>query len=793
MNIIEKHFIDRSRKYGNLPYCCTMSPDGEYIAYLKANGNAETLVLKAINGSCNVVLASNTFILSPCFVSDTLCWSEKCGADWILRYTRIAAAGEQVQELSLPGRPMSLSACSADEGKRGWLVWEQRNGKKTRLYMASVINGNISAVREVDTGRWNAYDPVCATDTNNQLHIAYCAFKNGNYRIMIQPVDLDGSIDVNKAMRVSNESGPCVYPSLSRRSQGGVWFSFTCLDVPGNLEFVYPYVQHLRRASQLACFRSRGLTRVGLFENGRVAAPLAPPSPQVRQGNIAAMRVFGSEGSARSHVFEDHQGVVRLLLRQHVDEDKSCVFPDNPPLTKPKVAPTPTGAHRYPDICIMTLEKKGWSESESIIPRAHFPSPIAFCLREDHLRICFTQDGRASGHRTSGEWFDNQGELAVGIIDVKLEPLDSFDYVCKDVVMTPIDGPSIEEPVIVRERTGKQITVWGQTHCHTIISVCNRELEHDAHFNYRFIQDVQHADFAAMTDHEYNTGPVEETFMKKLADYYYFRNQFVSLPGYEWTGSYCNHDGGPFGHLNVLWFGDDATAFKIHNPADLDDPGNTPERLWQCYKHDPVLTIPHHVVDALHWYNWSFWSEGCFTPVVEIFQDNRGSGESPRAPGVANFMHIDNAKWIVNALKEGKHFGFIAGADHFGLALAGVKVDKLTRQALFDALRRRECFATTGCTLEMTFEGNGQPMGSIVNSKEIEFTFKADSPELIQELHVLRNGEIYKTIAVQEKHCSYNWKTTRCNNKEFWYCRILLTNGEIAWSSPIWLEKENEV
>jgi len=61
------------------------------------------------------------------------------------------------------------------------------------------------------------------------------------------------------------------------------------------------------------------------------------------------------------------------------------------------------------------------------------------------------------------------------------------------------------------------------------------------------------------------------------------------------------------------------------------------------------------------------------------------------------------------------------------------------------------------------------------------------APEPIRELQIVRNGEDERSVPIGRNTVDHRWEATREVPGEFWYCRVLFENGEIAWSSPIWL------
>jgi hypothetical protein len=81
----------------------------------------------------------------------------------------------------------------------------------------------------------------------------------------------------------------------------------------------------------------------------------------------------------------------------------------------------------------------------------------------------------------------------------------------------------------------------------------------------------------------------------------------------------------------------------------------------------------------------------------------------------------------------------------------------------------------------------GTPLGSILNVEKGNFRITAETGDGIKEIQVLRDGQLEKTIPVGAKIADANWTAQKQRAGEFWYCRVIMDNGHIAWTSPIWL------
>ena len=742
------------------------------IAYLKVNNYKEALIYKATPDSKEIIISENSYVLSPCFAAGFLLRSEKINDVWNLMATKIPgeSIGTSFAPFIISGRPFSISSTEIPGG--AIIVWEERFGKKTKIKISKISDSKFSEPVDVTNGSFNAYDPDCCIDETGNIFVTYCAFADGSYRIKVNEINPD-SLAVIDSIDLSNQTEPSVFPSICTRKDGGIWFSFTCFDSP--VEGDQTYLKHERFQSQRLFFASHGRIYSGVLLDKKIYSATK---------NLA---VGESRGAGHSKVIEDKAGKLHILFRHHGINPQVTFDSCNRILNRPEASGIQEPQFNHPDISIITLTDSKWTKPVCLIPRAHIESQISCVNDGEKIRAAFTEDSRMTGWGNSGEWFDNKGQLGVGIFDFPLEDKIKPEYQLCHYIVNPKNTKSIENPKLKSKKLDSFFHAVGQTHAHSNLSVCMREYDRDGHTNYRFMQDVQDSDFGATTDHAYNMWHTEMVITRKLADYYYFPGEFVSFSAYEWTGSGgCKHDGGPFGHVNPLFLQEN-DELDFFTPTDKNCKGTSLKKLWEQYEGKNIITPPHHVADKEHWFNWDFFNPD-FQPVIEIFQDRRGSGEHPTAPGVTNYPHKENGQWALEHLKAGKKFGFIASGDHAGFARAGLLVKELTRKGLFEALSARRTFATTGIGLLLSFSCNGFPMGSEVITTNAKFTLKISAAEKIHSIQLIRNGEIYKSFSVNNSSFSYDHEVARKHKGEFWYCRILFENGELAWSSPIWLD-----
>lgn len=306
---------------------------------------------------------------------------------------------------------------------------------------------------------------------------------------------------------------------------------------------------------------------------------------------------------------------------------------------------------------------------------------------------------------------------------------------------------------------------------------------------YRYAREVSMLDFVAMTDQGACLTDAWEYCQDKVREYHE-PGRFVTFKGYE--------AGSPLGHRNVIYRSDD-----VEPPLDAKK-FNTfhPSVVFERYRQrGDALIIPHHVKT---WTNWDYHDPE-LEPLMEIYSC-WGQSESPGLDLWDKGQTPGAGAW--EAFRRGYRMGLIASSDnHVGMpgrsypgdrqihtpfpgGLCAIWAPELTREALFRALQNRQCYGTTGARIIVRFSMAGAPMGSTVERQsdriagqiEISGTAPIDSIELLCNLVPLQvikgNG---RTHVKEEFECD-------ATHQAVYYLRVKQTDGQRAWTSPIWLQ-----
>jgi len=330
--------------------------------------------------------------------------------------------------------------------------------------------------------------------------------------------------------------------------------------------------------------------------------------------------------------------------------------------------------------------------------------------------------------------------------------------------------------------------------------------------NYANARDAGGLDFYALTDHEWQIEPGFEAEYFGLPDRHETPGEFVCLPAFEHTSLL-------YGHRNVYFKRGGIVVNNNRKPGGtptMDPAGSVPpeELFGRLTEHgQPFFTVPHHPSAASHPYTWDF-----FRPhdrLVEVYSAWGSSdywGDFPR--GVSDrHEHL----YIQEAMKRGLKFGLIASSDghdgypgdesspypkhphlfHMcGSGRAVVLAESLTRDAVYDALYERRCYATTGTPIGLEFTVNGMCMGQTVScgggrGDRPKLVVKVRGSNAIDHVRILKNGRVVhaeQAFGAWSHELEWEDLHRQAHEPAAYTVRVVQKDYESAWSSPVWVE-----
>jgi hypothetical protein len=357
-----------------------------------------------------------------------------------------------------------------------------------------------------------------------------------------------------------------------------------------------------------------------------------------------------------------------------------------------------------------------------------------------------------------------------------------------------------EEEQIARLRSyeltqdGKTYRIYrGDLHRHTDISMDGAG-DGSVWDAYRYMMDGASMDFFLLTDH--HSGGYEYGWWKidKSADMFHVPGFFTAFYGYERSVSYPN------GHRNVL-FTQRGVPYLDNDPSERGDDGYSGKILYPYLRKYNGIATSHtsHTMMGTDWRD----NDPDLEPIVEIFQGARTSAEhegAPLAPTEQRTeLHAGGYRplgYLWNAWKKGYKLGVQASSDHVSThtSYACVLAENGSREALVDAMRKRRTYAATAnIILDYRVEAGGVTylQGDILKAgapPQISARIVGTAP--LKEVVVIRDNEyVYSARPGEETYLLSFRETSLAPGEHYYYVRAEQTDGNVAWSSPVWVTR----
>ncbi len=346
-------------------------------------------------------------------------------------------------------------------------------------------------------------------------------------------------------------------------------------------------------------------------------------------------------------------------------------------------------------------------------------------------------------------------------------------------------------PCIVREDSIEERLFWGDLHCQSRMHGPGAWSVGTPDECYEYARDVAHLDFAGLTDAEVCARDDWREY-QEVVRRHNSPGTFVTIKAFEWCSKV-------YGHRNVF-FRDNQIEDRLPESIFLEGI----ENFYDYFRGRDVIMIPHH---TLVWTDWRYHDPG-LEPLVEIYSC-WGSSESTKSRLWDKSRKPDGG--VLNGLKRGYHLGFVGGTDtHAGTpgkslanserfafhpykgGLTGVYSGDLTQESIFDAIRNRRTYATTGVRIVMDFSVDGQPMGTVVEGATMRGTHhvrcEVHGTDRVHVVELFCNGAIVDVGRFNDRDVVYETEIPAAPCPAYYFVRVRQSDGNAAWASPIWFE-----
>ncbi len=419
----------------------------------------------------------------------------------------------------------------------------------------------------------------------------------------------------------------------------------------------------------------------------------------------------------------------------------------------------------------------------------------------------------------------NVGENAVFTMTVNDQPVEAVyengvlsyqaaedmeDGRCTVIVtVTRSDGKTAEKMWSFTVGKADYQLYFGQLHSHTTYSDGSGSL--DAALAYiAAIPDSDNIQFVAFTDHsnyfDTKTANPEgalydmsqagadsqqlwNDYKSTVAAFNASHTGLLAIAGFEMTWS-----GGP-GHINTF----NTPGIVSRNNATLNNKTNDAGMkayyalLDQTEGADSLSQFNHPGKTFGNFTDFSYWDA---LTDSRIFLVEVGNGEGQIGAG----GYYPSYEQYIMALDKGWHVGPTNNQDNhkgrWGNANAArdvILTDDFSEQGIYNAIRQYRIYATEDKNLEIQYQVNGEPLGTIFAEvpEELNFVvtlYDPDSSDSISKVELVANsGAVAYTWNDANELASGQLEVTLAPTYSYYFVRVTQKDGDLAVTAPVWV------
>lgn len=334
---------------------------------------------------------------------------------------------------------------------------------------------------------------------------------------------------------------------------------------------------------------------------------------------------------------------------------------------------------------------------------------------------------------------------------------------------------------------------FGDIHGHTKCSDGTPTLDE----YYTSLRDVAKLDFGAATDHDHGGVGKDPLWcgnwelVKEKAAQYNAPGKFTTILAYE-------RDSYPW-YNNLIVYYDNYEGELLRGEHDGE---MTREELRSWSNREDLLLVPHDTGMLSSGTDFNSLELEDMTSLIQVY--SRKTHQERFDPAFLCGSACEGGFWQ-DALKRGAKMGAMASTDdHWGRCgliledkdfletypgITGVLAKENTLPAIFEALKARRCYAFMGGKIYMDFRINGHYMGEeFTTNEDRSIYYKIEADGEIESITVVKNCRDYVIIQHDKELVFFDYSQE--NETDYYYLRVKLKDGRLAWSSPIWVSKE---
>ena len=320
--------------------------------------------------------------------------------------------------------------------------------------------------------------------------------------------------------------------------------------------------------------------------------------------------------------------------------------------------------------------------------------------------------------------------------------------------------------------------VWGDLHGHTENDGIGTFDMYYAHGLF-----VTGMDFVSSTNHDFTPDFLTQSEwaeVQALAGVYTAASNRVAFSGWEWTTESQDERGG---HRAMYFLRDDAPIFRSTTTT-----SDTVYKLFSLVRPWDVILQPHHN-------NWTGY-DADLQPVFEITSAWRQAREE-----ASEFKPQGPVSSVWEALDRGYRIGFVGSGDSHWMGtgedngITGAYVHTLSREGIFEAIRARRVFASTGARFVIDFRVNDAFMGSAVEvgrEEALRVGVRVEGEGPLEAVEIVKDHKVIHSASVDGRLAEFEFLDrsgpTPGKDASYLYVRAKQADKHYAWASPVWVD-----
>ncbi len=728
-------------------------------------------------------------IWRPAVVTDEnnkpwLVWSQQVDGNWDI-YAMAWENNEWGRLHRLSDNPLpdiEPHAARAGDGTI-YVVWQSLVGRTSQVRMRYLQGGRWSPVVEVAAGPRNNWSPAVAGGRDGSAWIVWDRY-NTSYDVYSRHFSPAKGLGAERPVATTERFE--AHPTVAVDTNGRPWVAWET----GPVNWGKDLGAALGESSPGTPLGGPRKLEVVVLEGDTWKAPAAL--------NRADALAEGSSEEGAPWLHADHQGGIWLAFKRRYSRQAF----------RPSV---------HWEWFLTRLEGESWSRP--------MPLPLSWTRRSARISLA------SSGTRLWAFWSHENRNFAfasrpllnrvlAGSLPLPgTPPQPRLSEYRPEPAKLPPGGHADEAGDVTRVRgyrvkAGKETLriVRGDLHRHTELSQDLGGLDDGTlpEF-YRYMIDAAEMDFGASTDHQGGGTDYWNAVTLKMTDMFHFPERFTAFYGYE------RNLANPHGHRNIIhtqrnypivpFFQRIDNRFMLPDTPDgelltfnsMSFGGgieNDTKLLYEELRKSGGMAISHTSATDSMGTDWRD-NDPSLEPVVEIYQGARQNAEHKNAPrGVRDGEEakalggFQAAGLVWNAWKKGLRLGVIASSDHFSthISYAMVYTPGTGRQAIFDSIRKRRTYGATDNIILEFWLGDRFMGDDFKASSRQKVRVKAHGTDIIEAVHLIRDGVYIYKHAPNSREVEFEYSDADVGPGEHWYyVRVEQRNGELAWSSPIWV------